>query len=545
MAKLSDLAGRCVDLAIVGGGIIGAGVARDAAMRGMRVALFERADYGGGTTAGSTRLIHGGLRYLEQLDLRLVRLDLRERELLLRNAPHLVKPLPFLLPFYSERWWTRLRLRAGMQLYDALSFDKTLPSHRVLRAEQVASLEPHLTPRGLQGAALYYDAQAAMPERLCLENILDASSHSAETFNYAEVVGGLRRGARVTGLRVRDVIDGGEVDVQARVVVNAAGPWLDRVAKQLEPATPDRLRTTQGIHVAVPPLTTHAVVLRSAVDARVVFVIPWLGQSWIGTTDTDYSHDPAHAHATDADVDYLMRSVQPYVPDLRTRDILFTNAGVRALARAEGAASSLSRLHRIVDGDRTGAPGLITIVGSKLTGYRAIAEQVTDLVCSKLGVARHTETADRPLPGAVASGITVDQGGGDAALVAHLESIYGKRAARVLQLAVIEPALRAPLAPGYPDIGAQVLFAVREEQARRLSDVLLRRTRLGFRADQGNGAVERVARLMAGELGWSEKRRLDETRAYHDAITATQAFRHRTTGPGPRAPADGSSSTAL
>lgn len=524
MSRLSALAGRRVDLAIVGGGIIGAGVARDAALRGLSVALFERADYGGGTTAGSTRLIHGGLRYLEQLDLRLVRLDLREREVLLRNAPHLVKPLPFLLPFYNGRWWARARLRLGMQLYDALSFDKSLPSHRMLRAEQVASLEPHLTPRGLQGAALYHDAQAAMPERLCLENILDASSHGAETFNYAEVVGSVRRGSRVTGLRVRDVIERGEADIEARVVVNAAGPWLDRVAKRLEPDTPVRLRTTQGIHVAVPPLTTHAVALRSAVDDRVVFVIPWLGHTWIGTTDTDYNDDPAYAHAGDADVDYLLRSVEPYVPDLRPRDILFTNAGVRGLVRAEGAASSVSRLHRIVDGDRTGAPGLVTIVGSKLTGYRAIAEQATDVVCRKLGVPKRAETAERPLPGAVHNGTTVDQGG-DPALVAHLESIYGKRASRVLQLAVIHPALRTPLAPGYPDIGAQVLFAVREEQARRLTDVLLRRTRLGFTADQGRAAAERAARLMADELGWSETRRIGETRAYHEVITATQAFR--------------------
>jgi glycerol-3-phosphate dehydrogenase len=527
MSKLSALARRRVDLAIVGGGIIGAGVARDAALRGLSVALFERADYGGGTTAGSTRLIHGGLRYLEQLDLRLVRLDLREREILLRNAPHLVKPLPFLLPFYNERWWARTRLRLGMQLYDALSFGKTLPSHRMLRREQVAALEPHLASRGLQGAALYYDAQAAMPERLCLENILDASSHGAETFNYAEVVGHLRRGSRVTGLRVRDVIEGGEVDIEARVVVNAAGPWLDRVAKRLEPDTPVRLRTTQGIHVAVPPLTTHAVALRSAVDDRVVFVIPWLGYTWIGTTDTDYHDDPAYAHAGAADVDYLLCSVQPYVPELRRRDILFTNAGVRALVRAEGTASSVSRLHQIVDGDRTGAEGLVTIVGSKLTGYRAIAEQATDLVCKKLGVTKRAETAERPLPGA-ADATNADQSAasdGDATLAAHLESIYGKRAARVLQLAGIDPALRAPLAAGYPDIGAQVLFAVRQERARRLSDVLLRRTRLGFTADQGSGAVERVAELMAEELGWSDKRRLDETRAYHDVITTTQAFR--------------------
>ncbi|MPZ20592.1 MAG: FAD-dependent oxidoreductase [Luteitalea sp.] len=525
MSKLSSLAGRRVDLAVVGGGIIGAGVARDAAMRGLSVALFERADYGSGTTAGSTRLIHGGLRYLEQFAFPLVRLDLREREILLRNAPHLVKPLPFLLPFYNERWWARLRLRLGMQLYDALSFDKTLPSHRMLRAEQVASLEPHLAPRGLQGAALYYDAQAALPERLCLENILDASSHGAETFNYADVVGSLRRGSRVTGLRVRDVIEGSEVDVEARVVVNAAGPWLDRVARRLEPDTPVRLRTTQGIHVAVPPLTTHAVALRSAVDGRVVFVIPWLGYTWIGTTDTDYGDDPASAHAGAADVDYLLRSVRPYFPGLRPRDILFTNAGVRALVRAEGAASKVSRLHRIVDGDRTGAEGLITIVGSKLTGYRAIAEQATDLACQKLGVTRRAETAERPLPGAVDEELAAERSTVSDGDATHLEEVYGRRAARVLQLAVIDPSLRARLAPDYPDIAAQVVFAVREEQARRLSDVLLRRTRLGFTADQGRAAAERVADLMARELGWPERRRLDETRAYHNVITATQAFR--------------------
>ncbi len=536
MSRLSSLASTFFDLVIIGGGIIGAGIARDAAMRGLSVALLEKADFGGGTTAGSTRLIHGGLRYLEMLDFRLVRVDLREPEILLRIAPHLVKPLPFVLPFYDRSLIYRWRMRAGLWLYDVLSYDKTLPNRRMLTASELRAQEPHLVDRRLQGAASYFDAQASLPERLCIENILAASESGARTFNYAEVVGALYDGGRLRGVRVRDELNGDMsdvVDVRAKLVVNAAGPWFDRVASQLAATgtnggvvPPRRIRTTKGIHLAMPAMTQHAMVLFSPIDGRLIFVIPWLGYSWIGTTDTDFSGDPADALATAEDVDYMLASVKPFFPDVDRDRILFTNAGVRALVRGEGSESSVSRQHRIVDGAEAGAPGLVAVLGSKLTAYRAIAEEATDRVCQLLGVARPCRTADVPLPGARADRTTALPPTAHAhELAQHLDTLYGTRAGDVLRVALDDAALQKPLSPGYPDIGAQVRVAVRQEQCARLADFMFRRTHLGFTPDQGAGAAEPVATLMAAELGWSAQRTARELALYAKTVARTQAFR--------------------
>jgi glycerol-3-phosphate dehydrogenase len=539
-SRLAPLAGATFDVVVVGGGIIGAGIARDAALRGLSVALVEQADYGGGTTAGSTRLIHGGLRYLEMLDFSLVRLDLREREILLRIAPHLVRPLEFLLPFYDEGLFARWRLRIGMWLYDALSYDKSLPQHRSLSAADVRSLEPSLEPRGLRGGAVYYDAQAAMPERLCLENIIDARMHGAVAFNYARVTEAIVDSGRVKGVRVEDALGESEpVDVRGRVIVNASGAWLDRTtAAMLRPSESNggplagagsrspvaapgpRLRTTKGIHITVQPTTARALAVPSAVDGRLVFVIPWLGHSWIGTTDTDFDDDPSRARATGDDVRYMVASVSRYVPAIASAPVYFSNAGVRALVRQEGSESSVSRSHRLADGDREGTPGLVSVVGGKLTGYRAIAEEVVDLVCEKLGSRAKATTADQPLPGGRSTKRDVD-----GSAPTHLASLYGSRAGEVSALAAEDPGLSQPLSPGYPDIGAEAVWAVREEQCERLTDFLLRRTRLGFSADQGVAAVQPAAAILARELGWSAARTASELAAYEACVAMTQAFR--------------------
>jgi glycerol-3-phosphate dehydrogenase len=529
-ARLAPLGATRFDVVVVGGGIIGAGIARDAALRGLSVALVEQADYGSGTTSGSTRLIHGGLRYLEMLDFSLVRLDLREREILLRIAPHLVQPLEFLLPFYDEGLFARCRLGIGMWLYDALSYDKSLPRHRSLSAADVRSLEPSLEPRGLRGGAAYYDAQAAMPERLCLENIIDARAHGAVAFNYARVTQALVERGQVVGVRVEDALgESDPVDVRGRIVVNASGAWLDRTTaamlnrsanESLGPsAGGPRLRTTKGIHITCPPTTTRALAVPSAVDGRLVFVIPWLGHSWIGTTDTDFDDDPSRARATGDDVRYMVKSVSRYVPELATAPVRFTNAGVRALVRQEGSESSVSRSHRLADGDREGTPGLVSVVGGKLTGYRAIAEEAVDLVCEKLASRAKAVTARQALPGGRSTA-----GAADAHLV-HLAPLYGSRAGEVAALAAAEPGLSQPLGPSYPDVAAQVVWAAREEQCERLTDFLLRRTRLGFSADQGVGAVEGAAAILARELDWSAARTASELAAYREYVETTQAFR--------------------
>ncbi|MEW6320631.1 MAG: glycerol-3-phosphate dehydrogenase/oxidase [Acidobacteriota bacterium] len=498
MSRLAELQGQSFDVIVAGGGIVGCGVARDAARRGLTVALFEQHDFGSGTTAASSRIIHGGLRYLETADFGLVRMDMRERETLLRIAPHLVQPLEFTIPFGTAGAWQRVRLGIGLTLYDALAWDSSLPRRRLRRAD-----------------ATYYDARIDSPERLTLENVMDAAAHGARAFNYAEVTAPLTAGGALAGVRVRDRLSGDEADVRARVVVNAAGPWLDRLAGRLTAPT-GRVRTTKGVHLVCGPLTDRPLVLFSGVDGRLMFAIPRGGLTWLGTTDTDYDGDPADAVATRDDVEYVLRSLQRAFPGLRVADVLFTTAGVRALVRRPGHPSAVSRAHRI--DDRT-MPGLVAIVGGKITGYRAIAEDATDAVCRVLGIDRRSNTADEPLPGAreFRPGTSAP----------HLEAIYGSRAAEVLALAASDSALARPLAAAYPDIGAQVVHAVRHEHCRTIADFLRRRSLLGMTADQGWGAVEAVAGLMGAALGWTAEQRAHETDVYRRDIARTESFRAR------------------
>jgi glycerol-3-phosphate dehydrogenase len=458
------------DIVIIGGGIIGCGIARDAALRGLKVALVEKHDFGGGTTAGSTRLIHGGLRYLATGDFKLVRLDLRERETLLRIAPHLVKPLPFLLPL-PKGFYGRTRLRIGMHLYDALSYDKTLPRHRILRPDELSRVEPSLDSSRFHGAALFYDCQCPSPERLTIENAMDASEHGALVQNYTEVVGAIHENGRLVGVKVRKVLEGGpDRELRGRIVVNASGPWFDRVAARIESTPAPRLRTTKGVHIACEPFINHAIFLESSVDRRAVFAIPWMGQTWIGTTDTDFDDDPATASATDADVRYLIESLAPQLPALRTAKRHWTTAGVRALVRSDGSPSGVSRMHAIT----TETPGLVSVLGGKLTGYRAIAEEVVDRVCGELQVSARSTTASTPLPGARSD----NQSAPD------------------------------------PDLSRTVALAVRDAWCQRLEDFMLRRSDLGFGRDLGWSEADTASRVMQRELGWNDARRRVEVDDY-------------------------------
>lgn len=476
MSRLDSLRGQSFDIAIIGGGIIGAGIARDAALRGFSVALFEKSDYGSGATSGSTRLIHGGLRYLEMLDFGLVRMDLREREILLRIAPHLVRPLEFLIPFYDLSLLARAKLRAGMLLYEALSFDKSLPSYRILSRREMLGREPGLREQGLQGGAAYFDAQAASPERLAIENILDARAHGAQALNYCEATGALRERSGIAGVRVRDALTGDEAEVRARVVVNASGAWFDRVAQAIEPGAAPRIRTTKGIHLACPPVSRSAVVLFSPIDGRLFFAIPWLNLGWIGTTDTDFQGDPGAACATAEDVDYLVRSAAAFFPEAARAEIYWTNAGVRSLVMQPGKPSAVSRTHRLEI-----RPGLVSVLGGKITGYRAIAEQATDAAAIQLGARRKCATGSEPLPGA-------------------------------------SEKLRQ-------DDMEQLASRAASEQCVHLADFMLRRTTLGFAPDQGAAIASRAASLLAPALGWDEARQEAEVQMYMAYIERTNAWR--------------------
>jgi glycerol-3-phosphate dehydrogenase len=511
-----SLADRTVDLLVIGGGIIGAGIARDAALRGLSVAVVEQRDFSSGTTSRPTRLIHGGLRYLELFDFGLVRSDMREREILLRIAPHLVFPLAFLVPLYRPSLLYELKLRIGMQLYDALSLDKSLPRRRHLSRRETLAAEPRLAAEGLDGAWRFYDAQVPFVERLVIENVVDAAANGALVLNHASATGYLRHGDEVVGANVRDELGARELEVRARYTVNATGPWLDRTIAPIRRDGKPLLRLTKGIHLVTPRATEHAHVLFAKRDGRLFFVLPWLDTTIVGTTDTDYAGDPGDAAPTEDDVRYLQEEARQAFPDGPFDEIYYTWAGVRALVRVEGVREGeVSRKHALFDHEtREGVRGVLSIVGGKITAYRAIAEEVVGWVVARRGVsARACTTADMPLPGARG---TFGE--------SHLEAIYGARAAEVAALAALEPSLGEPLCAHHPGMAAELVHAARAEWAVSIGDALLRRTMLGLRACQGLDCVGRIADVLGAALGWDAQRRRDEIASYRREIEPMRRF---------------------
>jgi glycerol-3-phosphate dehydrogenase len=528
-----------LDVLIVGGGIVGTGIARDLALRGLKVALVEQHDLASGTSSRPTRLIHGGLRYLEMFDFALVRTDMREREVLLRLAPHLVRPLQFLMPMYNRGVLYRAKLQAGMQLYDALSFDKSLPTRQWLNKRQLLRMEPDLAPSGLQGAWRFYDGQVALVERLVVENAVDAARAGGLILTCAPAIGFLRdQDGRVLGAKVRDEFSGQEVQARARLTVNATGPWLDLTTAGIRPGRRPLLRLTKGVHIVTPAATRHAHVLFAERDGRLFFVIPWLGYSLVGTTDTDYRGDPGEAAPTADDVEYLVDEASRAFPSGKFSDVHYAYAGVRALVRIEHVREGkVSRKHAVHDhARREGVQGIISVVGGKVTGYRAIAEEVGDLVARKLGLGRHSDSTTElhPLPGGRLNdldGYVADELwplcqklGLDPEQAAHLGSVYGSIAPEILARVEHDSALAARVCPAEPTILAQLTQAVESEWATSLGDVLLRRTPLGLQACQALDCLETVAQHVAPLLGWDAMTKARQVEAYRAEIAPMRRF---------------------
>jgi glycerol-3-phosphate dehydrogenase len=525
-----EFARETFDLVVIGGGIIGTGIARDATLRGIKTLLLEKEDFAYGTSSRSSRLIHGGLRYLRHLEFRLVRQDMRERQVLLRIAPHLVHPLAFLIPTtsYSERFVMAL----GMRLYDLLSYDKTLPSFQHLSRRETLEMEPTLELKNLVGSYLFYDCQIPFTERLCLENVLSAAENGASIANHARLTKIVNDGNIVRRIQVEDTISGEEYQVATRMVVNAAGPWMGRVLGTLYSHAEPMLRTTKGVHLLTRRICNNGLVLFAHSDGRLFFTIPWQDYTLIGTTDTDYSEEPDSVHADVKDVDYLLTEVRRAFPAAKMEDIFYAIAGLRALAGSmTGSTSNVSRRHRLVDHDKTdGIKGFISVVGGKITGYRAIAEEVVDLVCRKLGLHIPCSTAETLLPGAPAvlhekleqaaieSGLPIET-------VAHLNSLYGSRLYQVLELANNDERGKQAICPHSPDILAQVWHAVQTEGALSVSDFLLRRSAVGLAPCQGLDAVDAVAKEMGNLLGWSIAEYGRQVEAYRSFAALGQLFK--------------------
>jgi len=528
------------DIVVIGGGITGAGIARDAALRGLKVALFEKGDYASGTSSKSSKLVHGGLRYLEHGEIGLVFESVSERRVQTRVAPHLVRPLPFLIPIYKGSKPGLELMNFGLWIYDTLALFRAPRLHKTFRGTRAAlELEPALRPDGLRGALEYYDCSTD-DARLVLENALDARSLGADCHTYTEVTKFERDAAgRITGVAVRDRLTGESRSVSARVVVLAAGAWTDEMIARFEiPFERPLLRRTKGVHVVVPrerlPLA-RAITLISPVDHRVMFAIPWRERTVLGTTDTDFVGTPDDVAAEAADVKYLCDSANGIFPsaELGPQDVISTWAGLRPLIAAPPNVdeSDVSREHEVF----TRPDGLVIIAGGKLTTYRRMARQAVNETLklldqlSEVVTVNRVGTKDRPLPGAAGLAVTDLEGVAaigrqlmeehklDVDTATHLCGVYGTRAHLLAARISEEPALGERLDRELPYVWAEIEFAARHDLARTVEDVLSRRVPLLLVSrDQGLGVCERVADILGGLLGWQPAQRaqmLDEFRA--------------------------------
>jgi glycerol-3-phosphate dehydrogenase len=528
-ATLEQIAAHPADLLVIGGGITGAGVARDAAMRGMRTVLVEQQDFGAGTSSRSSRLVHGGLRYLETGDLALVLEANRERRVLLRIAPHLVWPLPFVFPLHRGDRIPIWRLAAGMWLYDALALFRNVRRHRMLGKRALLEAEPMLRERGLIGGARFYDAQCD-DARLTLATVRSAVHHGALVANYTAVRALERTAGRVVGAQLEDRLSGARAVLRASVVVNATGPWADKVRVLEDSGAAPLLRPTKGIHIVVDRSRLdhrEAIVFTSPIDGRVLFILPWGELSYIGTTDTDTTEPPDQLTVSAEDIVYLLRSANARFPNARLglEDVRASWAGLRPLLadKDQKAASSRSREHAIV----YGSGGMITVVGGKLTTYRSMAAEVVNRAARELRfrdgrprAGSPLRTDEEPLPGGEAADLAQFRERGLELGVApesveHLLRHYGTEAAGIYNLGAGERRLLRRLAPPHPAVEAEVVHAVRREMAQTVEDVMVRRTHLYYEApDRGAQAARRVAELMARERGWDEARVEEEAAKY-------------------------------
>lgn len=513
------------DVIIIGAGINGAGIASDAALRNLRVLLLDKDDIASGTSSRSTRLIHGGLRYLEHGEVSLVRESLRERETLLHIAPHLVKPLPILVPIYRENRRSKTAIQAGMLAYDVLSFDRSLPRHKMLSRDAVIQLVPGLNGVGLKAGALFYDAQVEFAERLVLENVLSAVEHGATLITHAEIKSLIVEQGQISSIcylvdRSSDVRT-----AHAKVFINAAGPWVDEVLGLAGYAEQPLIGGTKGSHLVVPSFPDApkvAIYFEALTDRRPFFIIPWNDNYLIGTTDIRFAGDLDQVRIEEREVDYLLSETNRIFPraNLTASNILYSYSGVRPLPLTDlKDEQRITRRHFIREHKHL--TNLLSIVGGKLTTYRSLSEQAVDLVFRKLG--RPIEkcvTATTLLPGArrlreVEEMLREQRGSLPAA--ERLLRIYGSRALQLLELATRNQ-LSTPLSPNTTALSGEVIFAFEREFAHSLTDCLLRRTMLGLEADLALGEVEVAARIAQCYLGWSTDRARSEVLNYRNYL---------------------------
>jgi glycerol-3-phosphate dehydrogenase len=524
--QLFRLQRETFDVAVIGGGINGAAVARDAAMRGLGVALIDRGDFAGQTSSRSSKLIHGGLRYLPQGQIHLVYEALRERERLGRlTAPHLVKPIAFLFPLYAGRTVSRLALCAGLFVYDLLARTPKERRYRGLGAQQVAELEPSLSLNGLKGGAIYHDGHGD-DSRLTLENALDAVIHGAAAANYVRLQGFDRQGDRLLAAQAVDMLDGTSLTIRARTFVNAAGPWVDDVRRMDDPAADAIVRLTKGVHLVIDSkrLPVRYSLVLSDGHGRILFLIRERDSILLGTTDTDYSGDPEQVGVEASDVDYLLEVVAQTIPGaaLRHQDVIASFAGLRALLSGGGKSPSMVPREEMIVRSRS---GMISIAGGKLTTHRAIAQRAVDMICRELAKpVVQSPTLTTPLPGArPAHQDTAYAEDIAPSMRAELASRYGARMVLLDALIRNNPRLGEPLCGESPVLAAEAVFAARFEMARKLEDFMIRRTAMARRYPaHAEAAAPRAAHLIAVELGWDAEHEASDVAQFIARLKASR-----------------------
>lgn len=501
-------------MVIVGGGINGCMLAREAARAGLCTALVDKLDFGAGVTSRSTRLVHGGLRYLERFQFGLVRESLRDREVLLREFKGLVEPRAFLLPHYRSDTRPAWYIAAGLALYRLLGASGSSPAPRRLSAAETLALQPGLDPQGLQCGFEYFDCQAAFPERLALEAALQAAEAGAEIGNHTRATGFVVRDAAVQGIHVEGP-DGKDV-LRCRLVVNAAGAWIDRVLALLpEPPRTPLLRLVNGSHIVVrrfPGSPEHAVYREARSDNRPFFVIPWRGLHLIGTTESAFAGDPDTVAPSRQEMQYLIDETNHLFPAaaLGLESVLYAYCGSRPLVNSNGSnLNAVSRGHAVVDHERTdGIQGLLTMAGGKLTTAPTFAAETLRVVARKLRVPLHRAkpSAMAPAPNDVPP---------------RIARLYGPRSTELMRYLKSAPELSRPLCEGCETTHGEILFAVERERARSLGDILLRRTGLAFHGRHEASLARRVAAVAGPALGWDESRQARELDSYGEELAVT------------------------
>lgn len=504
------------DVIIIGGGINGVGIAREAALQGFRTLLLEQDDICSGVSAWSGRLAHGGLRYLEHYDFALVRESLVERERLIRNAPHLVKNVPWIMPVYKHSKRGPLLVRLGMILFDILSYDKSAPRHKFLTRKETIDAFPGIETDGLKGSFTYWDGQIELAERLCVEVALDAIAHGAEIKIHSRVDSPIMDGNKVVGVNFCDTLTGESHTANAPVIYNVAGPWIDGIFRQSGsiPTQPRLGGGTKGSHLIVdafPGAPKEVVYYETRRDGRLILVIPWLGKYLLGTTDIRWEADPDEARCDIGELEYLINEVNALIPEahLKKSDVLYTYSGVRPLPyEPEKDESKVTRTHILFDHSKNGMTGYVTVVGGKLTTFRQLAEDTVDDLNKRFKRKKRTSlTRNTLLPGGKFKDKETLVGelvnlGAPTLVATRLANIYGSRALNIWKIVERDQSAGELVEPAIGVTRAEIDFVLVEEFPQTLTDLMARRLVLAFEAGHGLNVIDRISEIAAGKLGW-------------------------------------------